>query len=181
MEFHNTFAITMKNESAATTAYGIIKNRLELGFKTDNEYRENPSTLMASSLQVSGNTIYVPEEMSFYTVTDSEEVFIALLKHLARRLSAEVFTFQAVNTSTYDGSKITASYDSDTLKIKSVYAPYGNYVCMYCPECGEYEVFFENYEEGKMHICPKCGEEVDWDAEYEEAKPDVQEYSYKIA
>lgn len=57
MEFHNTFAITMKNESAATTAYGIIKNRLELGFKTDNEYRENPSTLMASSLQVSGNTM----------------------------------------------------------------------------------------------------------------------------
>lgn len=84
MEFHNTFAITMKNESAATTAYGIIKNRLELGFKTDNEYRENPSTLMASSLQVSGNTIYVPEEMSFYTVTDFEEVFIVLLKHLAK-------------------------------------------------------------------------------------------------
>jgi predicted RNA-binding Zn-ribbon protein involved in translation (DUF1610 family) len=52
---------------------------------------------------------------------------------------------------------------------------------MYCPECGEYEVLFENYEEGKMHICPKCGEEVDWDAEYADQKPIVEKYSYKIA
>ena len=181
MEFHNTFAITMNNESAATTAFGIIKNRIELGFNSDNQYRENPSVLMASSLQVSGNTIYSPENMSFYTVLDIEEVFISLLKHLSKQLSTEAFTFQSVNTSTYDGSTITACYDSDTLKIKSVYAPYGNAVCMYCPECGEYEVLFENYEEGKMHICPQCGEEVDWDAEYAEQKPTVEEYSYKIA
>lgn len=181
MEFHNTFAITMKNESAATTAYGIIKNRIELGFESDNEYRKSPSVQMASSLRVSGNTIYVPEEMSFYTVTDIEEVFIELLKHLAGQLSAEAFNFKSINTSTYDGSKITACYDSDTLRIKSVYAPYGNDVCMYCPECGEYEVLFENYEEGKMHTCPKCGEEVDWDAEYADQKPTAEEYSYKIA
>lgn len=180
MEFHNTFAINMKNECAATTAYVIIKNRLELGFESDNQYRMKPSILMASSLLVSGNTIYVSEDMSFYTVADIEEVFIALLKNLAEQLSTEAFTFQATNTSTYDGSTITACYDSDTLKIKSVYAPYGNAVCMCCPECGEYEVFFEGYEEGKMHFCPKCGEEVDWDAEYEDQKPTVEEYAYKI-
>ena len=180
MEFHNTFAITMTHEDAATTAYGIIKNRLALGFESDNQYRMKPSILMASSLLVRGNTICVPEEMSFYTVCDIEEVFIALLKNLAEQLSTEAFTFQAVNTSTYDGSTITAYYDNDTLRIKSVYAPYGNAVCMYCPECGEYEVLFEDYEEGKMHFCPKCGEEVDWDAEYADQKPTVEEYSYKI-
>ena len=58
MEFHNTFAITMANEDAATTAYGILKNRLELGFKSDNQYQKSPSILMASSLQVRGNTIW---------------------------------------------------------------------------------------------------------------------------
>ena len=121
MEFHNTFAITMKNESAITTAYGIIKNRIELGFESDNEYRKSPSVQMASSLRVSGNTIYVPEEMSFYTVTDIEEVFIELLKHLAGQLSTEVFTFQAVNTSTYDGSKITACYDRVSALCKLVF------------------------------------------------------------
>jgi len=103
MEFHNTFAITMTHEDAATTAYGIIKNRLALGFESDNQYRMKSSILMASSLLVRGNTICVPEEMSFYTVCDIEEVFIALLKNLAEQLSTEAFTFQAVNTSTYDG------------------------------------------------------------------------------
>ncbi len=180
MYYTNNITIEMKDNTTATKALEILKERLATGFEFDKEYRRNPSERMAEALEVEKNTITIPEEDGFHTPDHSMVVVVELMKAVATELKNETFFCFSCNTSDCDEAQIEAEYENGILKTETAYYPNGYTEYLYCEECGADVVAMEEYDPNETYICPDCGEELDMESVYEEWKPEITVKEFTI-
>lgn len=179
MEYYNTIKFTMENEQAAKTALTTIKSVLNTGSYNDN-YMFNTASMLANDLHVEGSQITGKENEGYFTPEDIDAVMLDVLKAVAAIDSIHTFVCEVINEATYSAGNMEADYKDGFLNVISTYYPEGYCEYLYCPECGEEVVLFDEYDPNQKYYCPECGEEIDLSSEYEESKPAIENITLKI-
>lgn len=180
MLYQNLLEIKVRTTGIATTAFELLKTRLNDGFHCDKDYDDNPAARMQNDLILDGKMITLPklsENDGYYLPKDAEVVISELLQYLAEHINEKNFSCENENYSDDDYSKLDAQYKKGVLEIHSVYYPRGYCEELYCEECQEIIVDLEEYEEDETYICPECEEPCD----FSEQLPIVTHYKQNIA
>ena len=179
MNYENEITFTMENNKAANTALKVMRKVLNTGDYSKG-YSENTATELANDLYVEGNKVLADDMKGYFTPVDIMQVVEDLLKAVAANENIHEFECESLNDSTYDESRIEATYKDGILKRKETYYPSGWLEFLCCDECGEEFVSIEDFTPNKEYVCPECGAVMFLDEQYESVAPVVEEKEFII-
>lgn len=152
MEAYTNIKIEMENNEIAV---GAVKGAKE-ALKQNKLFKESSNVhRFINDIKVCEGSI-VAEESCSLDSWEYENLIPMMLKAIAA--IDEVKTFKA-NTYHYScncgyQAYCNANYERGKLRIEACAAEdfYGS-----CDECGEFEIFYEDYDPNKTYICEECG------------------------
>lgn len=153
MEAYTNIKIEMENNEIAVKAVEEAKAAImkDMLYKKDEQ---NVSRFI-NDIKVSEGTVIVDNSCSIDS-WEFENLIPIIVKVVATMTEVRSFEGFAHYTSCNCGyeADFEANYWNGTLTIESVSAEdyYGS-----CDECGEFEIYYKDYDPSKTYICEECG------------------------
>ncbi len=164
MEAYTNIKIEMENKEIAMKAVEEAK-------RVVRESKEKNVPSFIEDIVTSGNEVIVENSC---TLDSDEYNNLVPLVYKAIASMNEVNCFEAISNYVscncgYEAN-IKASYENETLTIKSIEAEDFN---GYCEDCGEIIVHYEDYDPNETYICKDCGKALTEEELFPEGLPEV--------